>query len=78
MILRLANAANNPFSNMQQVQIGLSIINNTNNFEQGIEKWYARPLTGHTRTNFKTHFEEARKMFKKVCGTDMHNSAFTS
>ena len=75
-LARLANAANNPFSDMQQVQIGLRIIKNTNDFEQGIEKWYARPVGEHTWTNFKTHFEEAREMIKKVRGADMRNSAF--
>ena len=61
---------------MQQVQLGLRIIKNSSDFENGIEQWYERPVVEHTWDNFKTHFEEAREKLKKIRGSDMRNSAF--
>ena len=75
-LARLGGAANNPFSDMQQVQIGLRIIKNTNDFEQGIQDWYGRPAAEHTWQNFKTHFETARELIKQIRGADMQNSSF--
>ena len=75
-LTRLGAAANNPFSDMQQVQLGLRIIKSTNDFEQGIQTWYGRPAAEHTWQNFKTHFEEARELLRKIRGVDMQNSTF--
>ena len=75
-LARLGTAAGNPYSDMQQVQLGLRIIKNSNDFENGIEQWYERPVVEHTWDNFKTHFEEAREKLKKIRGSDMRNSAF--
>ena len=72
----LGVAANNAFSDMQQVQIGLRIIKNTNDFEKGIQTWYERPVAEHTWQNFKTHFDTARELLRKIRGVDMQNSAF--
>ena len=73
---RLGTAADNPFSDKQLVQISLKIIKNTNDFENAINAWYERPALEHTWANFKTHFDEARELLKKVRGSDMRNNAF--
>ena len=74
---RVADAANNPFSEMQKVQIGLKVIKNTNDFETAIEKWYGRPAVEHTWANFKTHFDEARTLLREIRGPTMQNTNFS-
>ena len=75
-LARLGTAAHIPYSNMQLLQIGLRIIKNTNDFEDGINKWYNRPAAEHTWENFKTHFENARELLKQIRGADIQHSSF--
>ena len=75
-LARLATAASNPYSDMQQVQIGLRVIKNTHDFEAGIREWYARPPIEHTWANLKTHFDTARALLRQIRGPDMQNSTF--
>ena len=75
-LARLGTAANNPYSDMQKVQIGLRIIKNTGDFEQGLREWYSRPSVEHTWQNFIDHFEEARELLRQIRGVNMQNTAF--
>ena len=75
-LARAADEAETPFSEAQQVKLGLKIIRNTNDFEDGLRKWYDHPNAEHTWDNFKTHFEEARELLKKLRGEDFHSHMF--
>jgi hypothetical protein len=72
----LATASGNPYTIVQQVQIGLQIIKNTRDFEAAIRDWYARPATGHTWTIFKSHFDSAHALLRQIRGPDMQSSSF--
>ena len=56
--------------------MGLRIIKNTHDFEDGIKDWLRRPVADHTWANFKTHFEAARELLRKIRGADMANTAY--
>ena len=73
---QLAIAANNPFTDSQKVQLGLAIIKRTHDFEKGLEKWYDRPTIQHTWVHFKTHFENAHTLLRKLRGKEMRNTAY--
>ena len=73
---RLALAGENPMTDKQKVTIGMKIIKNTNDFEDGITDWYKRPVAEHTWDIFKQHFEDARELLRKIRGTDMTNTAY--
>ena len=75
-LARIAVAADNPYSDKQQVQLGLKIIKNTQDFEAGIREWYARPANDHTWVNFKLHFDNAHALLRQIRGTEMQNSPF--
>lgn len=47
-LARIANAAENPYSDAQKVQMGIRIVKNTNDFEDGLRTWYLRPGTEKT------------------------------
>lgn len=56
---QLADAAQNPFSDYQLLEIGLHIIRNTHDFELAQIQWNQKPAADKTWVNFKTHFVDA-------------------
>ena len=70
----MALAANSAFSDSQLVRMGMTCIKNTNDFEQALSHWYAKPVADRTWQNFKTHFEEAQLNMRKVRGPTMRSN----
>ena len=60
----LATAANAPYTDVQLINIGLGLIKNMNEFEKGLETWYARPIAEHIWLNLKDHFLEAQEILR--------------
>ena len=57
-LIELGIAAKNPFTDAQIVKLGVKLIKNMNDFEKGLEEWYALPGPT-TWESFKSHFETA-------------------
>ena len=73
---RLGVAACDPFTDKQLVKIGLKIIKNTRDFADGLKASYQRPRVEHTYANFKTHFEDALELLRKIRGSGMTSEVY--
>ena len=69
-------AAGMPKTDAQLVNIGLTLIRKTNDFEKGLTTWYNRHPTLQTYRDFKIHFTAAKKELKKVRGKRMNQTSF--
>ena len=66
----MATAAENEFSDQQIVNLGIHLIKNTGDFEKGITEWYEATTTKDW-ISFKSHFEKAQNILRKVRGPTM-------
>ena len=64
----LSDAANNPYSDRQLLELGLIIIRNTQDFEKAQMDWIAKPEIDKTWINFKTHFTTALLQLETIRG----------
>ena len=71
-----ATAAGMPKTDAQLVNIGLTLIRKTNDFEKGLTAWYNRHHTLQTYRDFKIHFTAAKKELQKVRGKRMKQTSF--
>ena len=60
-LMKLARLAGIPYSTAQKIEMGITVMRNTCNFEKGLCTWNTRPMTENTWDNFKTHFKAAQK-----------------
>lgn len=74
----LSIAADNEYTEKQLVSIGIHLIKNMNDFERGLETWIVRPPPEKTWVNFKTHFENAHALLRKLRGPLMKNTSFNN
>ena len=65
---KLATQADNPYSDKQLLEKGLSIIRNTRDFEYALIQWEKKDEADKTWASFKTHFHEAQLSLKKTRG----------
>ena len=72
---RLAIAAKRKYTDEQLVDLGLSIIKTTHDFEKGQDEWIDKPTNDKTYTNLKKHFNKAYRKLQKMRGEDMRGSA---
>ena len=70
----LAEAAKNPFSDSQLVNIGLNLIKNTGDYKKGLIEWYEK-TTDTDWVHFEKHFETAQDNLRKVRGPTMKSGA---
>ena len=75
-LVELADAARLPKTNAQIVNMGLHIIRKTQDLEQALTAWFARPVADRTWLNFKEHFSSAYRALKKVRGPAMRSTTF--
>ena len=76
-LLELSTAAANPYTPRQVIKIAEQLIKNFNDFEKGLEEWYALPAENQTWPDFKLHFEQAHKKLRKLRGKTMRNTSFS-
>ena len=69
----LANAADLPYTDQEILNLGLTLIKNTNDFKKGITDCIEK-TTGKTWENFKIHFPLAQENLQKVRGPTMKSS----
>ena len=74
----LSIAADNEYTEKQLVSIGIQLIKNMNDFERGLETWIIRPSADKNWVNFKTHFENAHAILRKLRGPLMKNTSFNN
>ena len=55
----LSKAAQLPYSDAQLVDLALTIIKNTHDFETELSAWIRKPPVAQTYENMKTHFNDA-------------------
>ena len=69
----LANAADLPYTDQEILNLGLTLIKNTNDFKKGITDCIEK-TTGKTWENFKIHFQLAQENLQKIRGPTMKSS----
>ena len=72
----LAEAANNPYTDIQLLNIGLQVLKESTSFTEGLKLWYELPQDQHTWNNFKLHFQEELRKLKKVLGPTMKGAGY--
>ena len=77
-LAELGRAARNPFTPEQLVDIALTVLKNTGDFQQAILEWYQLPLVDQTYPRLKTHFNRHRRLLKKSRGASMQAAGFHS
>ena len=56
---KMAVTAGIPYSQAQQLEFGLTLIQNTRDFEKALSKWSSKIASDKNWTNFKAHFKKA-------------------
>ena len=65
---KLATAAGIPYSEAQKLEIGLTLIRGTRDFEKALGEWNSRVAMTKTWDTFKVHFKDAQTELKEVRG----------
>ena len=71
-----AVAAGIKYSNEQLLEIGLSLIRNTRDFEKALGEWNQKIPTDKTWENFKSHFRSAQVELKEIRGPTMQQAGY--
>eukprot|EP00957_Ditylum_brightwellii_P107573 8207401-Ditylum_brightwellii.AAC.1 len=62
----MADLANSPLSNKQEVDLGNIILPKTGKFNSSLTAWNALNLAKQTWAAFQVHFHDAQKVLKKT------------
>ena len=73
---KLANSAGIPYSLQQQLEIGLTLIRNTRDFEKALGEWNGLRTDSKTWASFKTHFKTAQAELKQIRGPTMQQAGY--
>ena len=73
---KLAIAAGIPYSTEQQLEIALTIIRSTSDFEKSLREWNNKVPTSKIWALFKTHFTRAQTNLKTIRGPTMEQAGF--
>ena len=73
---KLANSANIACTEEQILDIGLTAMRNTRDFETALADWDKKPAVQKTWDNFKTHFKEAQQQLKRIRGPTMQQAGY--
>lgn len=71
----LATATHSPYSPQQLIDLGLTVIKNTNDYVRGLSDWYNLP-PNQTWLTFKQHFQQTKLNLRKVCGARMRDTSY--
>ena len=72
----LATTAGIEYSEEQLLDIGLTVIRNTRDFERALLEWEARQAVQKTWENFKQHFTSAQQQLKAIRGPTMQQAGY--
>jgi len=73
---KLATTANIPYSLEQQLEIGLTIIRSTRDFEKALGDWNEMAVGLKTWDSFKSHFTTAQSALKAIRGPTMQQAGY--
>ena len=73
---KLAISAKIPYSSAQLLELGLTSIKKTRDFEKALGEWSNKNAIDKTWSNFKTHFKKAQTDLKDIRGPTMQQSGF--
>ena len=73
---KLAVAANLTYSQNQLIDLALTVIRNTRDYEQALLNWEKKPLNQKTWDELKTHFKTAQQELKKIRGPTMQQAGY--
>ena len=68
---KLATAARIPYSEAQKLEIGLTLIRSTQDFEKALGEWTSRSVTTKTWETFKAHFKDTQAELQEIHGSTM-------
>ena len=72
----MGEAANIAYTEQQLLDIGLTVIRNTRDFEKALGEWETLTTTVKTWTEFKKHFSAAQKQLKAIRGPTMQQAGY--
>ena len=73
---KMAEAAEIPYTTDQLLDIGLTVIRNTRDFERSLGDWELLPPIRKTWATFKDHFKEAQKQLRAIRGPTMQQAGY--
>ena len=73
---KLALSAGIPYTPDQILDIGMTVLKNTRDFEQALGDWTAKPAANKTWAHFKDHFTNAQKQLKAIWGPTMQQAGY--
>ena len=73
---KMAEAAAIPYTTDQLLDIGLTVIRNTRDFERALGDWELLPPIRKTWDKFKTHFKDAQKQLRAIRGPTMQQAGY--
>ena len=75
-LIKMGIAASIPYTEEQVLDIGLTVVRNTRDFEKALGDWEALPATGKTWKTFQKHFKNAQKQLKAIRGPTMQQAGY--
>ena len=75
-LIKMGISAKIPYTDEQVLDIGLTVVRNTRDFEKALGDWEVLPATGKTWTTFKQHFKDAQKQLKAIRGPTMQQAGY--
>ena len=73
---KMAEAAKIDYTDAQILDMGLTVIRNTRDFEKALGDWEALSATAKTWDRFKKHFKNAQKQLKAIRGPTMQQAGY--
>ena len=73
---KLATAAGIPYSEAHKLEIGLTLIRGTRNFEKSHGEWNSGVATKKTWDTFKVNFKDAQTELKVIRGPTMQQAGY--
>ena len=65
-----------PYTKAQIVNLGIQLVSNTHDFQDGLKTWLSKPEDQKIWENFKTHFEEEHNALREIRGMSMMHTCF--
>ena len=72
----MGESAGIPYSEKQLLDMGLTVLRNTRDFERGLGDWELKTVRDKTWQGFKTHFTNAQKQLKAIRGPTMQQAGY--
>ena len=73
---KLSVAANLPYTQNQLIDLALTVIKSTRDYEQALMNWEKKLHNQKTWENLKVHFRDAQQELKKVRGPTMQQAGY--